>query len=85
MAGFCYGGGSALRYAAKHPGSAKAVGVFYGRPLQVQALSVRPFWLGVGFRVWGLWGLGFWGVRVKGLGFGVWGVVNESLNPFNQP
>lgn len=33
VAGFCYGGGSALRYAAGHPGGAAAVGVFYGRPL----------------------------------------------------
>ena len=33
VAGFCYGGGAAVRYAAAHPGAAAAVGVFYGRPL----------------------------------------------------
>ncbi|KAI8473047.1 MAG: dienelactone hydrolase family-domain-containing protein [Monoraphidium minutum] len=33
VAGFCYGGASALRCAAAHPAGAAAVGVFYGRPL----------------------------------------------------
>jgi hypothetical protein len=34
VAGFCFGGASALRYAASHPGEAAAVAVFYGRPLE---------------------------------------------------
>ncbi|GBF97678.1 carboxymethylenebutenolidase [Raphidocelis subcapitata] len=34
VAGFCFGGASALRYAAAHPGQAAAAGVFYGRPLE---------------------------------------------------
>jgi len=35
VAGFCYGGASALRYAASRPaGAVRAVGVFYGRPLE---------------------------------------------------
>jgi predicted esterase len=34
VAGFCYGGASALRYSSSHPGDVKAVGVFYGRPLE---------------------------------------------------
>lgn len=39
VAGFCYGGGSAIRYAAQHPGEAAAVGVFYGRPADSSALK----------------------------------------------
>ncbi|KAG2498111.1 hypothetical protein HYH03_003869 [Edaphochlamys debaryana] len=33
VAGFCYGGGSAVRYAAAYPGEAAGVCIFYGRPL----------------------------------------------------
>ncbi|GIL86847.1 hypothetical protein Vretifemale_14978 [Volvox reticuliferus] len=33
VAGFCYGGGAAIRYAAAHPGEIAGVAVFYGRPL----------------------------------------------------
>ncbi|KAG2433536.1 hypothetical protein HYH02_012654 [Chlamydomonas schloesseri] len=33
VAGFCYGGGAAVRYAAAYPGEAAAVTIFYGRPL----------------------------------------------------
>jgi dienelactone hydrolase len=37
VAGFCLGGGAALRFAAGAPGAAAAVGVFYGRPLDAGA------------------------------------------------
>ncbi len=37
VAGWCYGGGAAVRYAAAHPGQAAGVAIFYGRPL----LTVR--------------------------------------------
>jgi dienelactone hydrolase len=37
VAGFCLGGGAAIRFAAAHPGAARAVGVFYGRPLDAAA------------------------------------------------
>ncbi|GIL51498.1 hypothetical protein Vafri_7474 [Volvox africanus] len=33
VAGFCYGGGAAIRYAAAHPGEVSGVAIFYGRPL----------------------------------------------------
>lgn len=33
IAGFCYGGGAALRFAATHPGEVSAVAVFYGSPI----------------------------------------------------
>eukprot|EP00198_Chlamydomonas_reinhardtii_P003794 XP_001693130.1 predicted protein [Chlamydomonas reinhardtii] len=33
VAGFCYGGGAAVRYAAAYPGEAAGVAIFYGRPL----------------------------------------------------
>ncbi|GLC38901.1 hypothetical protein PLESTB_000459800 [Pleodorina starrii] len=39
VAGFCYGGGSAVRYAAAHPGEVAGVAIFYGRPL-LQASEV---------------------------------------------
>jgi dienelactone hydrolase len=34
VAGFCLGGGAALRYAAAFPQDVAACGVFYGKPLE---------------------------------------------------
>lgn len=41
VAGWCYGGGAAVRYAAAHPGQAAGVAIFYGRPLLTAAEVAR--------------------------------------------
>ncbi|KIY99957.1 carboxymethylenebutenolidase [Monoraphidium neglectum] len=56
VAGFCYGGGSALRYAAAYPGSAAAVGVFYGRPLQEGTAAAYAALAAGGIPVFGAFG-----------------------------